>query len=82
VKKSLEEVAVERGQSPELLRMADDIARSEGGPGVVAASQGVALCAMCGNTASAFRDELSAREWRISRLCQVCQDDVFAEPEE
>jgi hypothetical protein len=24
-----------------------------------------------------FRDELSAREYQISRLCQECQDKVF-----
>ena len=26
-----------------------------------------------------FRDEKSLREWRISGLCQACQDDMFGE---
>lgn len=26
-----------------------------------------------------FRDSLSAREYRISALCQKCQDDVFVD---
>lgn len=30
----------------------------------------------------AFRDDLSLREYRISGLCQECQDSVFTEPEE
>lgn len=34
-------------------------------------------CATCGETASSFRDELSRREYRISGMCQVCQDSIF-----
>lgn len=34
-------------------------------------------CASCGATATEFRDELSAREYRISGLCQACQDKVW-----
>lgn len=30
---------------------------------------------------SDFRDELSKREFKISGLCQECQDETFAEPE-
>lgn len=42
------------------------------------------LCPGCGAdvTNATFRDELSAKEFRISGLCQDCQDVVFAEPEE
>ncbi len=32
----------------------------------------------CGGPATGFRDELSAKEYRISGLCQGCQDSVFA----
>jgi hypothetical protein len=39
-------------------------------------------CVACAKPAHEFRDELSAREWKISALCQICQDEVFAEPEE
>ena len=31
----------------------------------------------CGGPATEFRDQLSAREYRISGLCQICQDKIF-----
>jgi hypothetical protein len=31
----------------------------------------------CGGPATEFRNELSRREYRISGLCQKCQDSVF-----
>jgi hypothetical protein len=34
-------------------------------------------CVCCGKLAEEFRDELSRREYQISRLCQACQDKVF-----
>lgn len=34
-------------------------------------------CAICGYSAKAFTDELSSREYRLSGLCQICQDEVF-----
>lgn len=42
------------------------------------------VCAVCRGPVSldSFRDELSKREFRISGLCQVCQDDVFGGGEE
>ncbi len=40
-------------------------------------------CPTCGKPVSKFRDELSEREFRISGMCQECQDEVFSEvPEE
>ena len=40
-------------------------------------------CVCCGKAATEFRDEISKREYRISSLCQHCQDEVFAQlPEE
>ena len=40
-------------------------------------------CPTCGKLVSKFRDELSEREFRISGMCQECQDEVFSEvPEE
>ena len=38
-------------------------------------------CASCGQPPGDFRDALSEREFTITGLCQVCQDEVFAEPE-
>jgi len=34
-------------------------------------------CVICGGEVNYFRDELSAREYRISKMCQKCQDSVF-----
>lgn len=31
----------------------------------------------CGKSAINFRDELSRKEYRISGLCQDCQDSIF-----
>ena len=38
-------------------------------------------CPSCGKKIELdeFRNEISVREWRISRLCQKCQDSVFGE---
>lgn len=42
------------------------------------------LCPFCGKTVDPlkFRDPLSYREWKISGLCQECQDETFSEVEE
>lgn len=34
-------------------------------------------CIACGLLVESFDDELSAREYTISGLCQACQDSVF-----
>jgi hypothetical protein len=41
------------------------------------------LCPLCGLTVEpkSFRDELSRKEYRISGMCQKCQDDVFQDPD-
>ena len=36
-------------------------------------------CATCGEDAVEFRDDLSCREYRISGMCQVCQESIFGE---
>ena len=41
-------------------------------------------CAWCGSTKTGpedFVDDLSRREYTISRMCQVCQDRTFCDPE-
>lgn len=37
------------------------------------------LCPFCGHEVDIreFRDELSVKEFKISGLCQKCQDEVF-----
>ena len=34
-------------------------------------------CICCGESAKVFRDEVSRKEFELSRLCQSCQDSVF-----
>lgn len=34
-------------------------------------------CVTCGQRVVGFKDELSLKEYRISGMCQVCQDSVF-----
>lgn len=36
----------------------------------------------CGGEATEFRDDLSRKEYRISGLCQKCQDSVFNHKED
>ena len=38
---------------------------------------GQGKCPICGNVITDFRDELSLKEYKISGLCQTCQDEVF-----
>ena len=39
-------------------------------------------CTFCNITLDAFRDELSAKEYSISGMCQTCQDKTFGSLEE
>ena len=34
-------------------------------------------CVICGESATHFNDAISEREYRISGMCQKCQDDYF-----
>jgi len=42
----------------------------------------VGLCPTCGEAYKGFRDRASIEEYRISRMCQDCQDSVFKEPDD
>lgn len=82
--KTLEKIAEERAQAPDLVRMMDETSKAIGGPGIVA-SHAESTCMGCCkpvNPETDFVDALSRSEWRISRLCQACQDVAFAESEE
>lgn len=37
------------------------------------------ICTMCKKPAIEFKDFLSEKEYRISGLCQQCQDEIFGE---
>ena len=34
-------------------------------------------CVTCGQSATEFKDALSEKEYKISGMCQKCQDDTF-----
>ena len=36
-------------------------------------------CTMCGGDAEEFRDDISKKEYQISKMCQGCQDGIFGE---
>lgn len=36
-------------------------------------------CVWCKKPARVFRDQLSLQEYRISGLCQTCQDETFGD---
>jgi hypothetical protein len=39
------------------------------------------FCSLCGKKVEGFRDRLSAKEFRITHTCQLCQDKIFKEEE-
>ena len=42
-------------------------------------------CVMCGSKKvepSDFKNEISRKEWKISYMCQACQDKMFEQNEE
>ena len=39
-------------------------------------------CVICKGPAVSFSDHLSAKEYSISGMCQVCQDKVFGEDDD
>ena len=39
-------------------------------------------CVLCAADASTFKDDISAKEYTISGLCQECQDEAFDEEED
>lgn len=39
------------------------------------------VCVVCQTVADNFRDDVSEREFKISGMCQNCQDDVFGTEE-
>jgi uncharacterized CHY-type Zn-finger protein len=42
-----------------------------------AQSAASSTCVMCGGVATEFRDALSEKEYKISFMCQKCQDDFY-----
>lgn len=42
-------------------------------------SIGTDTCVRCGCIANEFKDQRSAREYKISGFCQKCQDEIFGD---
>jgi hypothetical protein len=40
------------------------------------------VCVSCGERAGTFKNEVSRKEWEITRFCQKCQDDMFGGEED
>lgn len=40
------------------------------------------VCVSCGGSATEFKDAISVKEYRMSGLCQICQEEVFRQPVE
>ena len=73
---SMSEYEVER--SPEVQEKIDGLCKSMFGVSNTAAGAS-GICIFCGSNVSydLFRDDLSRKEYGLSRLCQKCQDLVF-----
>jgi len=65
-------------KSQAIIELADDIAQQINPDSIgFVESQSQGRCNTCPNSATAFKDALSAREYRISGMCQQCQDAFF-----
>lgn len=60
-------------QNPRHRAFTQFAAKAIGGHNALGASR----CPTCSDEVGDFRDELSAREYGISGMCQKCQDSVF-----
>lgn len=68
------------GKSPKVQSILDAMSKAMGGPGYV-----YGACAKCGCSVDPqkdFKDEISRREYGLSKLCQRCQNVVFKAPDE
>jgi hypothetical protein len=64
-------------KSPDMEALLEETAKAAGSPiGRVAAIR-ADVCVTCRGPANEFKDELSKKEFRISGMCQKCQDGVF-----
>jgi hypothetical protein len=59
-------------KAPEISALLDSLAKE-----LTGSPRTEGKCASCGGEAKEFRDDLSRREYKISFLCQPCQDGVF-----
>lgn len=67
-------------KQPEIVASMDEMSKLLGG-----GARGSGTCATCSSTrvrAHHFRDEISAKEFKISGMCQSCQDSAFSSEDE
>ena len=63
-------------KSPGMVRSIDSLAESWfGRPRSDSIKQDICVC--CGEPAIHFDDDLSRKEYSISGMCQICQDEIF-----
>ena len=66
------------GKVPLIVEFLDDISKKHFGISRTEAKV-PAICVFCKKPVESFRDELSRKEFKISSLCQSCQDEIFTE---
>lgn len=67
-------------KSKELKEYADEVCMRIFGRSL-SESQKYGICVTCGRSIDGFRDELSAKEYDFSGMCQKCQDEAFLSEE-
>lgn len=68
-------------KSPEIERLMEDVSKAAGGSGRRTSGK-CPTCAREFDPDAEFVDDLSRREYRISGMCQECQDSVFNQDED
>lgn len=66
----------EAQKTPEMETLLNNFAKSAFGMSRDEATQ-KQVCVMCKQDATEFDDALSAKEYKISKMCQKCQDKIF-----
>jgi len=62
------------GKSPQIQ---ENIKKVAPNPDAFSGNDSCAICKAKVNPETDFKDELSIKEWKISRMCQKCQDGFF-----
>jgi hypothetical protein len=68
-------------KAPEIQKVVDRVAQLLGGVDRGTA-EALEICQLCRQPITGFRDDLSRREYQISRMCQACMDQAFDEEED
>jgi hypothetical protein len=66
-----------KNQTPEMQRVTAEAAKAAFEGNTPAKAEATETCVRCSGPATEFKDELSKREYAITRFCQECQDGYF-----